>query len=235
MTLRKEERTLDDLQNGYWIYQYRDGFRFGADAVLLSDFARIRKEEEVVDLGTGSGILPILLCAKGKGGCFTGIELQEDYVELARESVRYNALEERIMILRADIRTVSAVLPKNRFDACVSNPPYLSAEDGKHSGDGARAMAKHETACTFSDVAASAFDLLKSSGRFFFVHRPNRLAEILHTLIEVRLEPKRLQFVHPRADRAPSLILIEAVKGARSGMTVDPPIILSPVPGEEKR
>lgn len=226
MDLSEQELTLDDLQNGYFIYQLKDGFRFGVDAVLLSDFADIKKGETVADLGTGTGIIPILLAAKTEGRFFTGLELQERCVAAAEKSIEYNGLKDRVKVVRGDIREAAAIFGNESFDAVVSNPPYMAGNDGKHSGDSARAMARHEVCCSFEDVAAAAASLLKSSGRFFLIHRPQRLAEIINTLTRHRLEPKRMRFVHPYADKEPSMVMIECLKGGRQGMVVESPVIM---------
>lgn len=226
MRFSEEDLTLDDLQNGYYIYQFRDGFRFGADAVLLSNFADIRKDESVLDLGTGTGIIPLLLYAKGKGRAFTGIDIQEDYVELAKKSVSFNGLDEIIQIRKADIKEAADVFPKGSFDVCVSNPPYLAGNDGKHSPDDAKAIARHEISCSLSDVIHAASRLVKGNGRFCMIHRPHRLAEIISGLVKVHLEPKRMRLVYPFADKEPSMVMIEAVRGAKSGMIIEKPYVM---------
>jgi len=226
MCLSEEEMTLDDLQNGYFIYQLKDGFRFGADAVLLSDFADIKKDETVMDLGTGTGIIPILLAAKTEGRSFTGIDIQERCIAAAKRSIAYNRLEGRVEAFCADLRDASKIFGRESFDAVVSNPPYMAGNDGKHSGDDARAIARHEVCCSFEDVARAASELLKSNGRFFLIHRPQRLAELVVTLTRFRLEPKRMRFVHPYADKEPSMVMIECLKGGKQGMNVERPVIM---------
>lgn len=226
MGFSEEDLTLDDLQNGCYIYQFKDGFRFGADAVLLSNFADIRKNESVLDLGTGTGIIPMLLYAKGKGREFTGIDIQDDYVELAQKSVSYNGLEEIIRIRKADIKEAADVFPRGSFDVCVSNPPYLAGNDGKHSPDDAKAIARHEISCSLSDVIFAAAKLIKGNGRFYLIHRPARLGEIMNELIQNGLEPKRMRLVYPCVDKEPVLVLIEAVRGAKTGLVVEKPYVM---------
>ncbi|MBR3396587.1 MAG: tRNA1(Val) (adenine(37)-N6)-methyltransferase [Lachnospiraceae bacterium] len=226
MDLSEQELTLDDLQNGYFIYQLKDGFRFGVDAVLLSDFAEIRKGETVLDLGTGTGIIPILLAAKTEGKSFTGLELQERCVAAAEKSIGFNKLNGRVNVVCGDIREAAGIFERESFDAVVSNPPYMADKDGKHSGDPTRAMARHEVFCSFEDVAKAAAALLKSCGRFYLIHRPQRLAEIINTLTRFRLEPKRMRFVHPYADKEPTMVLIECLKGGKQGMNVESPVIM---------
>lgn len=226
MGISEQEMTLDDLQNGYYIYQLKDGFRFGVDAVLLSDFAEIKKGENVMDLGTGTGIIPILLAAKTEGRSFTGIDIQERCIAAAEKSIEYNGLEDRVKAVCADIRQAAEIFGRESFEAVVSNPPYMAGNDGKHSGNDARAMARHEVCCSFEDVARTASALLKSNGRFFLIHRPQRLAELVNTLTRFRLEPKRMRFIHPYIDKEPSMVMIECLKGGRQGMTVESPVIM---------
>ncbi len=226
MDISADELTLDDLQNGYYIYQLKDSFRFGADAVLLSDFADIKPGESVIDLGTGTGIIPILLAAKTKGKHFTGIDIQERIISAANMSVRYNGLEDRVTMLQADIKEAAALFGPASFDAVVSNPPYMAGNDGKHSANPEKAIARHEVACTLADVVQCAAALVRPGGSFFMIHRPYRLAEIINVLISYKLEPKRLRFIYPYVDKEPSMVCIEAARGGRSGLTVEKPYIM---------
>ncbi|MGN0361620.1 MAG: tRNA1(Val) (adenine(37)-N6)-methyltransferase [Bilifractor sp.] len=227
----KEGEHLDDLQNGYFIIQGQKNFRYGIDAVMLSGYARIKKGERVLDLGTGTGILPILLAAKTQGESFTGLEIQQESADMARRSVAYNHLEDRISIVRGDIREAVSIFGTASFDVIVSNPPYMIGKHGLTNPDTSVAIARHELLCTFRDIAEQTAGLLTDRGRFYLVHRPFRLAEILCTLKEYRLEPKRMRLVYPFADREPNMMLIEACKNGNPRIQVEKPLIVYERPG----
>lgn len=227
-----EDERIDDLQrNGYRIIQKKKGFCFGMDAVLLSGFAQVKEGEAAVDLGTGTGIIPILLEAKTKGKHFTGLEIQEEVAEMAGRSVRLNHLEDRVDIVRGDIKEASRLFGKASFDVVTSNPPYMNDNHGLKNPDLPKAIARHEVFCTLDDVCREASLLLKSGGRFYMVHRPHRLAEIITALKTYKLEPKRMKLVHPFADKDANMVLIEAVRGGKSMMKVEAPIIVYKEPG----
>ena len=227
-----EDERIDDLQrNGYRIIQKKKGFCFGMDAVLLSGFAQVKEGEVAVDLGTGTGIIPILLEAKTKGKHFTGLEIQEEVAEMAGRSVRLNQLENRIDIVRGDIKEASRLFGKASFDVVTSNPPYMNDNHGLKNPELPKAIARHEVFCTLDDVCREASLLLKSGGRFYMVHRPHRLAEIITALKNYKLEPKRMKLVHPFVDKEANMVLIEAVRGGRSMMKVEAPIIVYREPG----
>ena len=218
---------IDELQrNGYRIIQKKKGFCFGMDAVLLSGFAQVKEGEVAVDLGTGTGIIPILLEAKTKGKHFTGLEIQKEVAEMAERSVRLNHLEDRVDIVRGDIKEASRLFGKASFDVVTSNPPYMNDNHGLKNPDLPKAIARHEVFCTLDDVCREASLLLRSGGRFYMVHRPHRLAEIITALKTYRLEPKRMKLVHPFADKDANMVLIEAVRGGRSMMKVEAPVIV---------
>ena len=223
------EEQLDDLQNGFSIIQSRAGFRYGIDAVLISAFARVRAEEKVLDMGTGTGIIPILLAAKTPGRSFTGLEIQEKSVGMARRSVAYNRLEEKIRIVAGDIRGPAS------FDVVISNPPYMTGQHGLLNPDMAKAVARHEVLCTLEDLVRETARVLTSKGRFYLVHRPFRLAEIMGTLMKYRLEPKRMQLVYPYIDREPNMVLLEASKNGNPRITVEKPLIVYEKPGQYSR
>lgn len=227
-----EDERIDDLQrNGYRIIQKKKGFCFGMDAVLLSGFAQVREGEQAVDLGTGTGIIPILLEAKTKGKHFTGLEIQEEVAEMAKRSVCLNDLEERVSIVRGDIKEASRLFGKASFDVVTSNPPYMNDQHGLKNPDLPKAIARHEVFCTLDDVCREAALLLKPGGRFYMVHRPHRLAEIITALKTYKLEPKRMKLVHPFVDKDANMVLIEAVRGGKSMMKVEAPIIVYQEPG----
>ena len=227
-----EDERIDDLQrNGYRIIQKKKGFCFGMDSVLLSGFAQVKEGEVAVDLGTGTGIIPILLEAKTKGKHFTGLEIQKEVAEMAERSVRLNHLEDRVDIVRGDIKEASRLFGKASFDVVTSNPPYMNDNHGLKNPDLPKAIARHEVFCTLDDVCREASLLLRSGGRFYMVHRPHRLAEIITALKTYRLEPKRMKLVHPFADKDANMVLIEAVLGGRSMMKVEAPVIVYQKPG----
>jgi len=229
--LHPEER-LDDLnRNGYKIIQNPQKFCFGMDAVLLSGFAKVKMGENVLDLGTGTGIIPILLEAKTDGKHFIGLEIQEESADMARRSVSYNHLEEKISIVQGDIKEADRLFALASFDVITCNPPYMTGSHGLVNPNMPKAIARHEVMCTFDDVARQAARLLKPGGRFYLVHRPFRLAELVVTLTKYHLEPKRMRMVHPFADKEPNMVLIEAIRGAKPRITVEPPLIVYQKPG----
>lgn len=224
--LKPGERVDELHRNNYKIIQNTEKFCFGMDAVLLSGFAKVLPGERVLDLGTGTGIIPILLEAKTKGEHFTGLEIQEESADMARRSVAMNKLEDKIDIVTGDIKEASEIFGLASFDVVTSNPPYMNHSHGIVNPGEAKAIARHELLCTLEDVAREASRLLKPKGRFYMVHRPFRLVEILNTLTAHNLEPKRMKLVHPYVDKEPNMVLLECLKGGRSMIKVEPPLIV---------
>ena len=223
----KENERIDDLQrNGYRIIQNKDKFCFGMDAVLLSGFARVNPGDRVIDLGTGTGIIPILLEAKYEGEHYTGLEIQEEMAEMAARSVRLNGLEEKIDIVKGDICRARERLGLAVFDVVTCNPPYMNDAHGLKNPELPKAIARHEVLCTLEDVVRESAGILKPGGHFFMVHRPHRLIEIISTLVKYKLEPKRMKMVHPFVDKDANMVLIEAVRGGKSMIKVEPPLVV---------
>lgn len=229
--LKKGER-IDDLErNGYKIIQDKNKFCFGMDAVLLSGFAVVGENEKVLDMGCGTGIIPILLEAKTKGKEFIGLEIQEDSAEMASRSVRLNDLEEKIKIIKGDLKEASNIFGGAAFDVVTCNPPYMTEHHGLTNLKEPKAIARHEIKCNLEDVIRETAKVLKPGGRFYMVHRPRRLVEIITLMKEYRIEPKRLRMVHSFIDKEANMLLIEGHRGRNAMMRVDPPLIIYEEPG----
>ncbi len=223
----KDGERLDDLnRNGYHIIQDKSRFCFGMDAVLLSGFAHVKRGETVLDLGTGTGIIPILLAAKTQGAHFTGLEIQPDSADMAARSVAYNHLEDKIGIVTGDIKDASKLFGASSFDVVTTNPPYMIGQHGLQNPDEAKAIARHEVLCTLEDVVRESAKVLRPGGRFFMVHRPFRLSEIFGCMTQYGIEPKRMRLVYPFVDKEPNMVLIEGMRGAKKRMTVEKPLIV---------
>lgn len=228
----KEGERVDDLhRNGFQIIQNGKLFCFGMDAVLLSGFAKVKEQGTALDLGTGTGIIPILLAAKTQGRHFTGLEISPTSADMAARSVLLNDLQEKVEIVRGDIKEAGELFAPASFDTVTSNPPYMIGQHGLVNPDLEKAAARHEILCTLEDVVRAAAKLVRPGGSFFLVHRPFRLAEIICTMVKYGLEPKRMQLVYPYVDREPNMVLIETVRGGKPRMTVEKPLIVYREPG----
>mgnify|MGYP002741345611 FL=1 len=218
---------LDDLQcNGLYLIQDPDKFCFGIDAVLLSNFVKVKKNGHVVDLCTGSGIVPILLSAKTSAKKITGIEIQSDIADMARRSVSYNKLDEKIDIINDDISNALKYINNCSVDSVCVNPPYMKDTTAIKNPDLPMAIARHELLTDLGTVINIASKLLKESGKFFMVHRPSRLSEIFTSMRQNRIEPKRLRFIHPYIESKANLVLIEGAKGSGVWLDVEPPLVV---------
>ena len=224
--LKPGER-VDDLQrNGYHIIQDPKRFCFGMDAVLLSGFAQAGKGSRVLDLGTGTGIIPILMAAKTQAAELFGLEIQAESADMARRSVFLNHLENRITIAEGDIKEAGEKFDAASFDVITCNPPYMINQHGLKNPGEPKAIARHEILCSLDDVIMAARKLLRPNGKFYMIHRPFRLTEIMIKLSECGLEPKKMKLVYPYVDHEPTMVLIEAVKGGKSGIKVEKPLII---------
>ena len=229
----KENERIDDLQrNGYQINQNPKKCCFGMDAVLLTGFAHAKETDTLLDLGTGTGIIPLLM--EGKYHCrhLIGLEIQTESADMASRSVALNDLSKKIEIVTGDIKEAGSMFPSASFDCITCNPPYMIGDHGITNPQDSKAIARHEILCTLEDVVRQTAGLLKPGGHFFLVHRPFRLAEIMTLLVQYKLEPKRMQLVYPYVDREPNMVLLEAVRGGKSRMTVEKPLIVFGAPGE---
>jgi len=221
------DETLDTFAQGkLQVIQKKKGYRFSIDAVLLSQFAKIRKAERVIDLGTGCGILPLLLSQTTKTSSFVGVEIQEGLAESAKKNVRLNHLEDRISILQLDIRELRENFATGSFDVVLSNPPYRKHRSGRINPSLEKAIARHEIKATLQDLISIASYLLPAKGRCCFIFPAMRTVDLLVTLRSRELEPKRLQFVHPRTGEDAKFILTESVKASGVELKVIAPLIL---------
>lgn len=221
MELNSYER-LDDLQiRGLFIIQDTRGFCFGTDAVLLSDFAQVKKGDSVLDMCTGTGIIPLLLSAKTRAKKIIGVEILKDVSDMANRSVSYNKIE-NVEIVNGDIKNSAKLFGKGVFDVVTCNPPYKKAGSGLVNPDDVKAISRHEILCSLEDVIEQASLVLKDGGKLFMVHRPTRLADIIALMRRYCLEPKRLRLVAPHEGKEPNMVLIEAAKGGNPFLKVLP-------------
>lgn len=228
----KENERIDCLQRkGYRIIQDPGKFCFGMDAVLLADFAKAKPEDKVLDIGTGTGIIPILMEARYEGNSYTALEIQEESAEMARRSVALNHLEDKITIVTGDIKEAETYFEAASFDVITCNPPYMIGQHGIANPDEPKAVARHEIKCTLEDIISRSARLLVPGGKFYMVHRPFRLAEIMTCMSKYKIEPKRMRLVYPYMDKEPNMVLIEGARGGKSRMTVERPLIVYDKPG----
>lgn len=206
------------------LIQKKNGFKFGIDAVLLADFAKEPYAKRVLDLCTGTGIIAVLLAAKTTASRIDAIEIQPQICDMARRSVEYNAIGDRVHIIRGDLKNAAELYGRNIFDKVTVNPPYMKVGAGIISESDTKTISRHEVLCTLEDVISSAAAVMKTKGHFFMVHRPSRLADIIYLMRKYRLEPKRLRFVHPTAGKAANLMLIEGVKHGGSELKLMEPL-----------
>ncbi len=217
------DETLDDLEiEGLRIIQKKNGFKFGIDAVLLSDFAKDSASKKTLDLCTGTGIIPILLSAKTKTPKLFGLEIQPQIADMARRSVEYNSLLGRVEITCGDLKEATKLYPKGSFDKITCNPPYMKNNTAVKNETDTLAISRHEIMCTLEDVIKASRLLLRPKGRFYMVHRPQRLADIISLMRKYKIEPKKLRLVAPRAGKEPNLVLIEGILEGGAEMKILP-------------
>ena len=219
----KENERIDDLEfKGLKIIQNEKGFCFGIDSVLLSDFAKnIKKNSLVLDLGTGTGIIPILLCGKTNLKKVIGVEIQEEVSNMARRSSKLNNLEEKFQVLNEDILSLEKLYENQTFDVIVTNPPYKKKDTGIINEDERKIISRHEITASLEDFIKVSKDLLKDKGEFYMVHRPERLVDILSLLRKYKIEPKELRFIYSNTKKPPKLVLVKGIKNSKSFLKVD--------------
>ena len=223
----KENERIDDLDvNGFRIIQNPFCFCFGMDAVLLANFVRVNPKAKGLDIGTGTGVVPLILTAKNRGAHWTGLEVQPNMADMASRSVKLNDAEDKISIVEGDVRNVRELFEPGQFEVITSNPPYMKPNSGLQSGSETINISRAEIMATLEDVVSAASYLLKTSGTFAMVHRPSRLPEIMDILLKYRLEPKRMQLVQPTVDKEANLVLIECVKEAGKELRLLPTLIV---------
>lgn len=214
---------VDFIQRkGYKIIQNPEVFCFGIDAVLLADFAKVKKKDRVLDIGTGTGIIPILMYARYENESYVGIDIQEDMVEMASRSVSMNNLENHIEMKHMDVKDISNKYESGSFDVVTSNPPYMKGKAGLVNENESKMISRHEIKCSLEDIIKNAAYLLKDRGKLYMIHRPNRLVDIIYLMRKYRLEPKRMQMIHPKEGKSPTMVLIEGIKYANPEIIVEP-------------
>lgn len=220
-----EDESIDDLQlDNLYLIQKKQGFRFGVDAVLLSHFANIKNKHRVIDLCTGTGIVPFLVYGKYKPKEVIGIEIQEDMVEMANRSSKYNEISDRVKFLNADLKDLNLLKTLGTFDVLTVNPPYKLNNSGILNPDDKLAIARHEILCTLEDVIIAARKLLKDNGRIYMVHRPERLIDIFELMRKHKIEPKRVQMIQPNINKAPNIVLVEGQRDGGAYLKWEAPI-----------
>ena len=219
----KENERIDDLEyKGLKIIQDEEGFCFGIDSVLLSDFSKgIKKGTKVIDLGTGTGIIPILLCGKTDLEKVIGVEIQEEVADMAKRSSKLNNLEDKFEVVNENILNLKDIFENQSFDVIISNPPYKKKNTGVINENTKKIISRHEITANLEDFIKGAKDLLKDKGEFYMVHRPERLVDILSLMRQNKIEPKVLRMVYSNEYKEPKLILIKGIKNARPFLKVE--------------
>ncbi|WP_238916601.1 tRNA1(Val) (adenine(37)-N6)-methyltransferase [Clostridium sp. YIM B02555] len=221
----KDDETIDDLQlKELQLIQKKDGFKFGIDAVLLSDFAQVKKKHEVMDLCTGTGIIPFLIYGKYNPKSVYGLEIQEEMVDMAKRSVKLNSLEEKVSFINEDLKNIEYLKKLKKFDVITVNPPYKLNNAGIINPNDKLAIARHEILCNLEDVIYAARILLKDNGRLFMIHRPERLADIFTLMRKYKIEPKRVKMIHPKIGKAPNIVLVEGQRDGGAYLKWDAPL-----------
>lgn len=227
MKLLENER-IDDLElNNLKVIQNTKGFCFGIDSILLSDYAKnLKVGSKVIDIGTGTGIIGILLCEKSKLSHITGVEIQKEVADMAQRSIELNNLQEKFNVLNINIKDVFEFIDPNTIDCIVTNPPYMKLNSGAQNIEEKKLISRHEIECNLEDIIKISYRLLKNKGEFYMVHRMDRLVDILYLLRNYKLEPKQIRFVSSKQNTSPNLVLIRCVKDGGKALKIDSPLII---------
>jgi len=224
--LKNNEKIEDLGDKGLKIIQASDTYRFSVDSILLLDFIRLKNYEKIIDLGTGSGIIPLLLFGKRKGLAIHGIEIQEDLADMAKRSVELNKLQNSITIIQEDFRNLRNIFKNQQFDVVVSNPPYISVGQGKINPSNSKAIARHEIKGDLEDIISVSNYLLKDKGRIYLIYRSAKLIKLIITLKKYGIEPKVIKFIYPGPGENANLVLLEGIKSGKEELKIEDPIFL---------
>ncbi|MFH1939137.1 MAG: tRNA1(Val) (adenine(37)-N6)-methyltransferase [bacterium] len=224
MIINDNEKIEDLGDKGLKIIQASDSYRFSVDSVLLLNFIRVKSYEKIIDLGTGSGIIPLLLFSKRKGLYIYGIEIQKDLADMARRSVKLNKLQNGITIIQEDFRNLKNIFKNQQFDVVISNPPFISLGQGKINPSSSKAIARHEIKGDLEDIISVSNYLLKNKGRIYLIYRSAKLIKLAITLKKYGIEPKVVKFIHPRPGENANLVLLEGIKGGKEELKIENPI-----------
>ena len=219
---------IEDLgEKGLKIIQAKNIYRFSVDSILLLNFIRVKNYEKIIDLGTGSGIIPLLLFGKRKGLSIYGVEIQKDLADMARRSVELNKLQNGITIIQEDFKNLKNIFKNQQFDVVISNPPYISLGQGKINPLSSRAIARHEIKGDLEDIISVSNYLLKNKGRIYLIYRSAKLIKLIIALKKYGIEPKVIKFIHPRPGEKANLVLLEGIKGGKEELKIEDPIFLN--------
>ncbi|WP_434306212.1 tRNA1(Val) (adenine(37)-N6)-methyltransferase [Clostridium botulinum] len=223
----KEDETLDDLQlKGIYVIQKKQAFRFGIDAVLLANFPTIKNGAKVVDLCSGTGIIPFILAGKTNASNIIGIEIQKEIADMAKRSIKYNNLQEKVRFIEGDLKNLKLLKGIEKVDVVTVNPPYKTQGTGIININDKNAISRHEICCTLDDVVKAAKVLLKDKGKLYMIHRPDRIVDIMNVMRKYYIEPKLIRTIHPAVDKPPSMILIESQKNGGKFLKWDRPLYI---------
>jgi len=222
--LNSDERIEDLGYKGLKIIQSKDHYRFSVDSILLANFIKTKNYERIIDLGTGSGIIPLLLFGRKRGLSIYGIEIQKELANMAKRSVELNKLQNHITIIQEDLKSINKIFKNSQFDVVISNPPYISLGHGKINPLSSKAIARHEIKCNIEDIISASNYLLKNKGRIYLIYKSIKLIKVVVTLKKYGIQPKSIKFIHPSLEEQANLVLLEGIKGGKEELKIEPPL-----------